>query len=218
MTGAHRIAGRDFDILIVADRQKATDMVSKRRTTDAHSSPSPGQILSRLRPPSVSESPAIEVSYDPFRPIGLAQALRERGVMLAPVLVVWHYKVVAAKPFARWLRTKDILLSGARLSLQPDTAETHYFGTYILQGTPPMAANSDNLAASDSALVSVQTLWGFSSELAMTHMFDLCGGRVERVSIVENDLRDFVSGLREHINQAGKSHFSQSVLLASVVV
>ncbi len=217
MTGTHRIATCDCDILIVADGQKATDMVSKRRTTDAHSSPSPGQILSRSRPPSVGENPAIDVSSDPFRPIGLAQSLKERGVMLAPVLVVWHYKVMAAKPFARWLRTKDILLSGARLSLQPETAETHYLGTYILQGTPP-TATSDNLAASDRALVAVQTLWGFSSKLAMTHLFDLCRDRIERVSIVENDICDFVSGLRQYINQAGKSHFSQSVLLASVVV
>ena len=194
---------------------KARKMVKTEREVSVYSTPSPGQILRRARQESSATCTAVDAPLVPFGPSLLGPPLKERGVLLAPVLVVWHYRVAAVGPFARWLRTKDIILSSARLGLHQDTADTHYFGTYVLQPSQPTAANSDQRAASDmTPSAAVQTYWGFSSEAAMVHLFDLCRGRSDRVSIVENDLRDFVAGLREHIDQAGQSHFSQAVLLA----
>ena len=194
--------------------QKALEMAKNEGDARTYSNPSPGQILSRARQEAAAAGTAIDASRAPFGPTLLGAALKERGVVLAPVLVVWHYRVVAANPFARWLRTKDIILSGARLGLRSETADTHYFGTYFLQPPLPTAAVPGQRATSAIAPMMVQTFWGFSSEAAMEHMFDLCRGRIDRVSIVENDLYDFVSGLREHMDQAGQSHFSQAVLLA----
>mgnify|MGYP001817246610 CR=1 FL=1 len=116
-------------------------MVENERAANAVSTPSPGQVLSRSRRESAGERSPVEFPDNPFRTGGLAQACQDRGVMLAPVLVVWHYRVVAAKPFARWLATKDIVLSDARFGLQRDTVGTHYFGTYILQ--QPQPENTD---------------------------------------------------------------------------
>lgn len=201
-------------------------MTKRERSARSYSTPSPGQILeqksarslqshvsalSRARPPMAAALSAVDVPCNPFRSIGFAQALIERGVMLAPLLVEWNYKIVAAKPFAKWLKTQDIILSDARLSLNEDTVGAHYFGTYIEQ---PPANCAEGAEAPALTPIAAQTLWGFSSEAAMIHMFDLCRGRIDRVSIVENDLRDFVIGLKAHINQAGQAHFSQTVLLA----
>lgn len=193
-------------------------MVKTKREASAYSTPSPGQILRRARQETSEVSAAIDGALRPFGPSLFGAALKERGVVLAPVLVVWHYRVAAAGPFASWLRTKDIILSGARLGLQPETADTHYFGTYFLQPSQPTAATSDQRAGSGLATAAVQTYWGFSSEAAMVHLFDLCLGHSDRVSIVENDLCDFIAGLRKHIDQAGQSHFSQTVLMAPITV
>ena len=198
-------------------------MTKREHATRSYVTPSPGQILKQksarspqrhLSPPAAAAVP-IDVPCNPFRPIGFAGALIARGVMLAPLLVVWNYRIAAAKPFAKWLKTKDIILSDARLGLNEDTVGAHYFGTYIEQSP---ANSADGAEVSTLLPVAAQTLWGFSSEAAMNHMFDLCRGRIDRVSIIENDLRDFVIGLKAHINQAGHAHFSQTVLLAPVVL
>ncbi len=205
-------------------------MTKREHATRSYATPSPGHILKQksarsqqgqgspqrhVSPPAVAVV-SVDVPCNPFRPIGFADALIERGVMLAPLLVVWNYRIAAARSFAKWLKTQDIILSDARLSLNEDTVGAHYFGTYIAQQPP--VNRGDGAGLSSSTPVAAQTLWGFSSEAAMLHMFDLCRGRIDRVSIVENDLRDFVLGLKAHINQAGQAHFSQTVLLAPVVL
>ena len=88
-------------------------MTKREHATRSYSTPSPGQILkqksARSAPRHVSPPAAAAVSVDvpcnPFRPIGFAGALIERGVMLAPLLVVWNYRIAAARPFAKWLKT-----------------------------------------------------------------------------------------------------------------
>ena len=199
-------------------------MTKREHSTRSYSTLSPGQILkqkptrsplSGARAPTAAALSAVDLPCNPFRSVGFAQALMARGVMLAPLLVVWNYKVVAAKPFAQWLKTKDIILSDARLSFNEDTVGAHYFGTYVEQTPANRADGAEALALS---LVAAQTFWGFTSEAAMNHTFNLCRGRIDRVSIVENDLRDFVIGLKAHINQAGQAHFSQTVLLAPAVM
>ena len=69
--------------------------------------PSPGQILRQApRAPASTGADAehkaggVELRRDPFRPDIHIAALMERGVLLAPLVVQWHYKVAAARPFA----------------------------------------------------------------------------------------------------------------------
>jgi hypothetical protein len=185
------------------------------------SSPSPGQILkgqsNRQRLPASTGTArtagTIEVGSNPFASDPYGAALIERGVLLAPLLVQWSYKVASARPFAKWLKTKELLMSDARLGIDDQTLGVHYFGTYIEQ--PAHTETEHDQAA---GTVNCQTLWGFSDEDAMNHMFELCRGTVERVSIVESDLRDFVTGLKTYIQETGSSHFSQNVLLAPAAV
>lgn len=161
-------------------------------------------------PPSQSRSggtasiPANLFASDPH-----TNALVERGVRLAPLIVQWHYQVLAARPFAKWLKTKEIILADARLSINENTDGIHYFGTYITPAGDAVADRADG----PPPLVACQTIWGFSNEAAMAHMFELCRGNVERVSIVEYDLRDFVAGLKAQIHNAGGS-FEQTVMIA----
>jgi hypothetical protein len=185
------------------------------------SMPSPGEILKqkarRSNKPETgtgiaTDADDITIASNPFRGNQMSQALIERRVMLAPLLVQWNYHVSAVKPFAKWLRTRELILSDARLAINDDTAGAHYFGTYIAQTHHQTTSDaaSDNVGQETAC----QTLWGFSNEGAMTHMFDLCRGKIERISIVETDLRDFVTGLKAHIRTAGVQHFSQSVFVS----
>ena len=161
-------------------------MTKRKHSTRSYSTPSPGQILkqksprpplSGVCPPTAAALSPVDLPCNPFRPVGFAQALMERGVMLAPLLVEWNYQVVAAKPFAQWLKTKDIILSDARLSLNEETVGAHYSGTYIEQSP---ANSADGAEAPALTPVAAQTLWGFTSEAAMIHLFDLCRGRIDR--------------------------------------
>jgi len=184
-------------------------------------SPSPGQILKQqVRRPRPSGSPeahsgdgTLAVSRNPFDVDIHSAALMQRGVLLAPLLIQWRYKVTAARPFAKWLKTKELLLSDARLGINEQTAGVHYFGTYIVEPEQAGAEHHQTLEAVDC-----QTVWGFAEEEAMEHMFDLCRGKVERVSIVENDLCDIVMGLKNFIRETGSSHFSQTVLVAPAAI
>jgi hypothetical protein len=189
------------------------------RVKTAFAAPSPGEILKKqaqhatARRSSAAADTGIDVACNPFQPNMHIEALTERGVLLAPLLVQWRYHVGAAKPFAKWLRTKDIILSKARLGINANTDGVHYFGTYIVQ-EDILPDSDDGTASPPGPPVACQTLWGFTSEEAMVHMFDLCRGRIERVSIVETDLRDFIIGLKKHIREAGVEHFDQSVMVA----
>ena len=193
-------------------------MTKRESTARSFVSPSPGEILRshagghQSVPPTAGDGCAntqVDVACDPFAAQPFVQALCERGVMLAPLLVQWNYKVPAALPFSKWLRTKEVLLSDARLQVNDNTAGVHYFGTYIVQSSVGAEMEEAGIRSVDC-----QTLWGYSDEVAMTHMFDLCRGRIERVSIVQNDLKDFVIGLKGHLAQVGPAHFSQTVLVA----
>lgn len=211
------------------------------------SQPSPGAILKQqardtaigVKGPQRRSGDATEtdsyITGDPFAQSFFADALLERGVMLAPLIVQWEYRVPAAKPFAKWIRTKDILLSQARLDLNENTVGVRYFGTYISQTNTPAdgAASADNTPDKETGRGQVglsgevgsgeigvicKTLWGFANEASMNHMFDLCRGQIKRVSIVETDLKDFVHGLKGHIRQVGAEHFKQSAFVSSAVV
>ncbi len=184
-------------------------------------SPSPGDILKRQAARTGSATPVTsraaiaptEIAGNPFRTDVHADAMNERGVMLSPIVVEWHYRVPAARPFAKWLRTKDIILSDARLGLTSETAGVHYFGTYIAEPDARSSAEESQPTA-----VACRTIWGFGNEAAMTALFDLARGNIERISIVQTDLRDFILGLKQHVHQAGAEHFRQEVLVSSAVV
>lgn len=230
-------------------------MPKRNHLTNVFSTPSPGRILrdqkrnGRIHEPTacpaaadaIRASPlssatetsaskgawasAVALPCNPFRPNCHADALAERGVMLAPLLVRWHYRLTEATSFAQWLKRHEIILADARLVLTPETAAVHYYGTYIAQ--PPTgprvrdnertgdAASADDLFASPGP--AAETLWGFSSESALNHFYNLCSGRVARLSIVDEDLRTFVAGLKSHVHEAGDAHFRQTVLLAAAV-
>lgn len=187
------------------------------------SNPSPGEILKRspprrpMQPPAVhAPSQPIDISGDPFQDDHLTVAWKERGILLAPLLVTWHYKVMAARPFAKWLRTKEMLLADGRLGIQDVTRGVHYFGTYVVgdvTGNPDGVNRNSGDDQPASLPVDCQTLWGFSDQASMDHMFELCRSNVERMTIVETDLRDFVIGLKTYINDAGPENFAQHVMI-----
>lgn len=224
-------------------------MPKRNHVTSTFAAPSPGQILRNQQcngrpqrsttrhaagamPVAPAEATtetapapataAVDVPCDPFRPNGYGDALGQRGVMLAPLLVRWHYRIAAATSFAQWLKTHEIILADARLAVTQETVGVHYFGTYIAQ--PPagrdVVANGVSVdagapvTASVAAARTAETFWGFSSEAALTHFYDLCYGRVARLSIVDQDLRAFIEGLKTHIHATGDAHFCQTVLLA----
>jgi len=194
-------------------------MHAKSDSKRTFSTLSPGEILKRSPPRRLPQTPSVsdqreplEIAGDPFRDDHQAAAWKERGIMLAPLLVTWHYKVTAARPFAKWLRTKEMLLSDARLRIQDATRGTHYFGTYVVDGRGTGNDGKDECLPA-SKPVDCQTLWGFSDQTSMEHMFELCRGNVERMAIVETDLRDFVMGLRSHIDYADRENFSQQVMI-----
>lgn len=186
---------------------------------------SPPSTATEASTTAATAAAAVDLSCDPFRPDGYADALGERGVTLAPLLVRWRYRLPEVTAFAQWLKTHEIILADARLVLTPETAGVHYFGTYIVQplGAARIRPNEpagDGVGAQSAvsaAIATAETQWGFSSQSALDRFYDLCSGRPVRLSIVEQDLRTFVSGLKSRIHEAGDAHFCQSVLLASAV-
>ena len=157
---------------------------------------------------------AVEVSGRTFRADDFVTALKDRGVLLAPIVVEWRYEIQSDTRFSKWIKTKDILLSGARLGVHAATAGVHYFGTYLEQSAEAVWASED----AHDPLHFATTIWGFSDEDSMHHMFRLCRGEIDRVSIVETDLRDFVLGLKAQIAEAGNGRFTQRVLVAAATV
>lgn len=209
---------------------------SRRTRTAAKESfaaPSPGEILRRAKLAATATATATEanqtvrdgnavagrvITADPFRDDIHATVRRDRGIMLAPLRLTWRYRVLTARPFAKWIRTKDMLLTDARLGLHDETAGIHYFGTYIAQDAVNASEPNGDTTAGPPMGVACETLWGFTDEAAMHHMFDLARDQVPRVSIVQFDLRDFVVGLKRHVRDAGPEHFKQEVWLSPTAV
>lgn len=183
----------------------------ERQQDQNFSTPSPRDILRRqaLRtpPPPVQDRTArynATVPVDAFDGDERIRATRERGVVLAPTLVKWTYRVGDAAHFAKWLRTKEILLSDARLAIAPETTGVHYFGTYL---------SAHEVDPADG--VACETVWGFSRREAMDHFFALGNGTVERTAIVETDLKEFLSGLKGFVRGFQPASFKQSVFVSA---
>jgi hypothetical protein len=182
--------------------------------TDQHqaqtfSTPSPGEILRRqsrrAKPNKARAATGAKIAASAFNGGQRLVATRERGVVLAPIIVEWTYRVASPEAFSKWLRTKEILLSDARFGVCSETSGLHYFGTYLRaeDGTDPQAQG-----------VASQTIWGFTGREAFDHFFALGKGDVTRLSIVETDLKDFLSGLRGFVREFDASSFRQSVLVS----
>lgn len=135
-----------------------------------------------------------------------AQALSDRQVMFAPLVVHWRYRVSDRRQFADWLALREIIFSAQRLAPDPVLADVRYGGTYFAE----TADGADYGEAADCL-----TVWGYASTGAMMAMHELCSGRRREKSIVQKDLFDFVMGMREFVDEAGAGHFRQEVVVAA---
>ncbi len=184
-----------------------------REQAQTFSTPSPREILKRQalktgQGPEAREGGRRQshVPLDAFDNGERIRATRERGVVLAPILVKWTYLVADAAPFTKWLRMKEILLSDARLAIAPETDGVHYFGTYLAAET-----------VAEGGGIDCETIWGFSRREAMDHFFALGNGAVARTSIVETDVRDFLTGLKGFVRGCEPASFRQSVFVCAQV-
>ena len=182
-----------------------------RDQTQTFSTPSPGEILRRQSRKAKPQRKAAgiptgtTVAANAFKGGQRLDATRERGVVLAPIVVKWTYRVGDPALFAKWLRTKEILLSDARFNVRGETTGVHYFGTYL---------DADTQAKPDMKGIASETTWGFSGREALDHFFALGKGEVDRLSIVETDLKDFLTGLRGFVRECDPASFHQSVLVS----
>jgi hypothetical protein len=149
-----------------------------------------------------SHAPA-ELGNDPFAAAPHTAAMQDAGIIHAPLVVLWNYKVADARIFAGWLSTKDILLKPARLAKDPRLSGVKYGGTYHV-------ATADNANGAH-----FRTHWGYDGEDAMHAMHALCSGDYERATIAQIDLMEFVQGVRRFVEAAGDENFEQEVLVAS---
>jgi len=148
---------------------------------------------------------ATELGNDPFAVSPHTFAMLDARAMLAPLVMVWDYRVPDAQAFAGWLMSKDILLKEARLSDDPKLSGIKYGGTYRI--VPPDNGESAQF----------RTHWGFTDHSAMEAMHALCGGIYDTATIAQIDLMEFVHGVKSHVAAAGDKHFAQQILVASSV-
>jgi len=155
-------------------------------------------------PPRPASPPRRDTAlgFDPFTLDAHGAALIARGVVLAPLLVGWHYRIGRPAPFRDWLGMKEIVLAERRLSTDPLIGGVRYFGTYRV--------------ASDAA-ASYRTLWGYTSQDAMDAMHRLCADPAPSTTIIQMELVDFVRGLRTFMTEAGIEHFRQEVMVAGSI-
>lgn len=164
----------------------------------------PSAPVARRAPQSAPDPPGFgSLSHDPFQLTVYGGELLRRRLMLAPVVVVWQYRIADPARFKGWLATREILLSQTRLEMDSDVAGVRYGGTYL-------RADGD-----EGNGRSCRTLWGYASEAAMTAMHSLCSGQRTDTTLVQNDLSDFVAGLKQFVAEAGDHHFSQELLVAA---
>ena len=183
----------------------------------APSSRSPRRPLSRpildqqayARPITTHDRPAPPTSttltFDPFIWTPHTNAMFDRHIMLAPLIVIWRYPIGDLDRFCGWLSTTDIILNDDRLSHDERLAGIRYLGTYV-NGERDIEGQSE-----------CHTLWGFATEAAMTAMHELCIGRFESKTIVQIDLYDFVGGLKTFLSTDGDGQIKQQVLTSAAV-
>lgn len=136
--------------------------------------------------------------FDPFTLDDHASALIERGVMLAPALIMWQYRIARPDAFKAWLGMKEIVLAERRLSQDRLIGDVRYHGTYAVASDPPGLW---------------RTFWGYRSAQAMAEMHRLCSERTPSTTIIQSELIDFVRGLRTFVAEAGEQFFDQDVLV-----
>jgi|GEM_PF-664293 len=146
---------------------------------------------------------AATVPFNPYMLSAHAEDLLKKRVMISPVLVVWRYRIGDDEKFSTWLATRELLLSESRISGDGELKGVRYGGTYRIAG-----ASGDNGSL-------FKTVWGYTSEAAMSAMHRLCSDGSATASIVQLELIEFVKGLKSFIAQAGDKHFTQEVLIAA---
>lgn len=151
-----------------------------------------------------------QIGRNPFAPSPHGAAMLEASAMLAPLVMVWDYRVADAAGFCGWLATKDILLKPARMAKDPRLAGVRYSGTYQVMGRH---ADGDLGAGGQ-----FRTYWGYTDNAAMESMHALCSGQYETATIAQIDLMEIVGGIKRAIATAGDQHFSQEVLVSTPAV
>ncbi len=145
----------------------------------------------------------LSLAFNPYMLGAHAEELLKKRVMISPVVVTWQYRVLDQEGFAGWLGTREILLSESRMAGDPELKGVRYGGTYRVAG-----ADGDAGAA-------YKTIWGYTSEAAMSTMHRLCSDDSVSAGLVQLELIDFVKGLRKFIADAGEAHFAQEVLISA---
>ena len=161
------------------------------------------------KPTSRGQRSATEIARDPFVPSPHSVAMLEAGAMLAPLVMVWDYRVPDAAGFCGWLATKDILLKPERLAKDPRLSGVRYSGTYQVMSQ----TEGDDLGAGGR----FRTYWGYTERAAMDNMHALCSGQYESATIAQIDLMEIVAGIKRQITAAGDKHFAQDVLVSAPV-
>lgn len=149
------------------------------------------------------QSTPTAISFDPYALTPHARELLDRRVMLAPVVVVWRYRVANPAAFRDWIGMKEILLSQARMSKDTEVAGVRYGGTYRV--------------ADSAGGATFTTLWGYTSEAAMNAMHKLATDSATSATLVQLELIDFIKGLKAFVTEAGDAHFAQETLIAAAV-
>lgn len=139
------------------------------------------------------------LDVQPFELDRHTAALVERGILPAPLMVIWRYRIQRPEAFRPWLDMKEIVLSKARMSSDQLVGGIRYLGTWRI--------------ASDGDTGGWQTIWAYDSEDAMLAMHRLCSDPAPSTTIIQMELIDFVRGLRSFLAEAGAEHFSQDVLV-----
>ena len=146
-----------------------------------------------------------ELASDPFALAPHGAAMLEAGAMLAPLVLVWDYRVPDGARFSAWLASRDILLRASRLTGDPLLTGVKYGGSY-------------RFAGDDDGGARFLTLWGYTDQTALDGMHALCSGDYDRATIVQIDLIEFVAGLKREMARAGERHFRQQVLVAAPAI
>jgi hypothetical protein len=143
----------------------------------------------------------LSVAFNPYMLGAHAEELLKKRIMISPVVVVWQYTVADEAGFKGWLATREILLSESRMAGDPGLKGVRYGGTY-------------RIAGGDDAAARFKTIWGYTSEAAMSTMHRLCSDDCASASLIQLELIDFVRGLKGFIVDGG-SDFTQETMISA---